>query len=205
MTDQQFWSVLASAFGGGCLGACITGLINWCLNRKNYRDDYYKKIIDKRIEAYENINSFIESIAVEEDFLIPDDIECKRVTKLEYFSCCRDFETLNNTLEKTMMLAKYLGWLSSDARHTFIQINNLFSDMYKLFTTPNKETIRNTVLPAVIHKKNFSDKDNIYIGIGVEHKFHSKMEIYIKNMKQIIHNDYIKMDNVENFLKNNKK
>jgi hypothetical protein len=49
--------VLASAFGGAAVGSIITGGIAIWLNKQNYKQDYYKKIIDKRIESYEQVSN----------------------------------------------------------------------------------------------------------------------------------------------------
>ncbi|RGW46186.1 hypothetical protein, partial [Megamonas funiformis] len=57
-------SVLATAFGGAALGALITGGFSIWLNRKNYKRDYYKKIIDKRIEAYQELNNFLNYMRI---------------------------------------------------------------------------------------------------------------------------------------------
>ena len=51
-------SVLATAFGGAAMGSIITGIISICLSRKNYKEDYYKKIIDN----YSNIRKFKHDI-----------------------------------------------------------------------------------------------------------------------------------------------
>lgn len=52
-------NLLLSSFGGAFLGVLITNFVNWYLSKKNYKRDYHKKIIDKRINACEVISSFL--------------------------------------------------------------------------------------------------------------------------------------------------
>ena len=57
--DIVMWQVIGGAFGGAALGAIITGIVSIYLNGKNYRRDYYKKIIDKRLILFFNSSNFL--------------------------------------------------------------------------------------------------------------------------------------------------
>jgi len=41
------------------LAALLTSVVNYRITNLNYRNEYYKKILDKRLQAYEKVYSFI--------------------------------------------------------------------------------------------------------------------------------------------------
>jgi hypothetical protein len=55
--DNTSW--LASAALATVLSTGITSLINWLTKDKEYKNDYYKRVIDKRIKAVEALESYI--------------------------------------------------------------------------------------------------------------------------------------------------
>lgn len=79
--DIVMWQVIGGAFGGAALGAIITGIVSIYLNGKNYRRDYYKKIIDKRITAYEKLEQILLNMSEVETIIIESG-------KQEYFMYC---------------------------------------------------------------------------------------------------------------------
>ena len=52
----------AGGFGGSLLTSIITGGFNLRVKRKEYVHDYYKKVIERRIEAYEEFEKLILSL-----------------------------------------------------------------------------------------------------------------------------------------------
>lgn len=57
-------------FTSSVVAAGLTSTINWVLHRNNYRNDYYKKIIDKRMVTYDaiyQILSRLQSIEIHPD------------------------------------------------------------------------------------------------------------------------------------------
>ncbi len=54
-TTQTITLVLTSSL----LAACLTALVNWFLHKNNYRNEYYKKILDKRLNAYEQVQRLL--------------------------------------------------------------------------------------------------------------------------------------------------
>ena len=117
MTDQQFWSVVASAFGGGCLGALITGGVNWFINRKNYEDDYYKKIIDRRITAYEKINEILADLS----------FECtdNRETVGSCHICFSNFNEFIKMGQKLQNISLYMTWISKEACSEILNLGSV--------------------------------------------------------------------------------
>jgi len=52
--------VLTSSF----LSSVLTSAINWLIQKNNYKNEYYKKILDRRLDAYENVETLIASMKV---------------------------------------------------------------------------------------------------------------------------------------------
>ena len=59
-TSKLIITVLTSSF----LGAGLTSFINFIIQRNNYRDDFYKKVLDKRLLAYENLMPLIKELQI---------------------------------------------------------------------------------------------------------------------------------------------
>ncbi len=44
------------------VSAVLTSFIDWKIQNRNYRNEYYKKLLDKRLEAYENVEDLISRL-----------------------------------------------------------------------------------------------------------------------------------------------
>lgn len=58
-TTQTILAILSSSV----LSAILTSYFNWRIHNSNYKKDYYKKILDKRLDAYESINILINRLS----------------------------------------------------------------------------------------------------------------------------------------------
>lgn len=45
------------------LSAGLTSWISWLTNKANYKREYYKKLLDRRLDAYEEVESIINSLS----------------------------------------------------------------------------------------------------------------------------------------------
>ena len=111
-------SVLATAFGGAALGALITGGFSIWLNRKNYKRDYYEKIIDKRIEAYQELNNFLNYMRIYNYVQLDGKnkiIQKAFISEDEY----------NTVLDKLKSIHESTIWLSKDLADMFYDFSNL--------------------------------------------------------------------------------
>ena len=111
-------SVLATAFGGAALGALITGGFSIWLNRKNYKRDYYKKIIDKRIEAYQELNNFLNYMRIYNYV----QLDCKNKIIQKAFISEDEYNTV---LDKLKSIHESTIWLSKDLADMFYDFSNL--------------------------------------------------------------------------------
>ena len=111
-------SVLATAFGGAALGALITGGFSIWLNRKNYKRDYYKKIIDKRIEAYQELNNFLNYMRIYNYV----QLDCKNKIIQKAFISEDEYNTV---LDKLKSIHESTIWLLKDLADMFYDFSNL--------------------------------------------------------------------------------
>lgn len=58
-TTQTILAILSSSV----LSAILTSYFNWRIHNSNYKKDYYKKILDKRLDAYASINILINRLS----------------------------------------------------------------------------------------------------------------------------------------------
>lgn len=110
--------VIVSAFGGAAFGALITGVISVYLNRENYKRDYYKKIIDKRIEVYQGLNNFIDYMR------IYNYVHSGNKNKIIQKAFISENE-YNTIFDKLKLIHENTIWLSKDLADMFYDFSNL--------------------------------------------------------------------------------
>ncbi len=57
--------IVTAIISSSVISSIIALAFNWFIQKKNYKRDYYKKIIDKRIEAYELLNKAISQMSIQ--------------------------------------------------------------------------------------------------------------------------------------------
>jgi hypothetical protein len=57
---NDFTIVLTSSV----LAAGLTSFVNWWIQRNNYRNEYYKKIIEKRMAVYDSVNQVLSRLQI---------------------------------------------------------------------------------------------------------------------------------------------
>lgn len=55
--------IIIAILSSSVISASLTSYINWRIHNSNYKKDYYRKILDKRLEAYESINKLINRLS----------------------------------------------------------------------------------------------------------------------------------------------
>lgn len=104
---EIFITLLSGAF----IGTIITGLFNIYSKHKEYKHSYLKMVLEKRILAYENLNTIISELKI------------STITKSEayhiIFNNKDDFNKFYSILIKTQ---KYELWLSNEVRDCFLKL-----------------------------------------------------------------------------------
>lgn len=55
--------IILAILSSSVISAVLTSYFNWRIHNSNYKKDYYKKILDKRLDAYETLNSFTSRLS----------------------------------------------------------------------------------------------------------------------------------------------
>ncbi|MFT3884614.1 MAG: hypothetical protein QM724_04035 [Flavobacteriales bacterium] len=55
--------LLVLLLGSSLLSAGLTSWISWLISKANYKREYYKKLIDRRLDAYEHVEGIINSLS----------------------------------------------------------------------------------------------------------------------------------------------
>lgn len=160
------------------IGAVVSSLFSEWQKRNDYKRDYYKKIIDHRIEAYEKLSIYLDSVWTK-----------KRSTALkhetEIYSCFENEETLRNAHQLLFNYCPGIHWYSE----------NVYQNYYILarYLVDTIDILNGTKEGKAIQAQNHSVVLNDYIAET------------IRKLKIAIEEDRISFYKVEDFLENQKK
>lgn len=132
-TGQQFLSIstLLTILSSGVITVLVTFLTNLWINKNNFKNEYYKKLIDKRLEAYEvleNVNRTLNLFVYDEK------------TKGVYFVAFSDpnyWEMLNKFIFESLL---YSRWHSNETQET---LHKLSLTIAKIGTSLGKNITEN--------------------------------------------------------------
>lgn len=179
---SNLWVVfMTPIFTGG-----ITFLVNWFIKLFDYKNDYYKKIIDKRINAYEKLEQFIGELDIERD---------NNYNGKTYY-CYNFLSELDMCLSAAKRSADICGlnsWFSVKLEN---QVNS-FNE--KLVDVANE--MNNKAREAKIDKKIDLQREIYQIAC----KYHNEIKELIFNLKAEIIKDRLKLHEVEDYLKDKQK
>lgn len=163
------------------------------LKNIDYKNDYYKKIIDKRMTAYEYLEFVISKIEVIQEIF--DDYRLKQGEGKNIYSCFMNKEVLTETCEDIISVSKYDLWLSNEVRSKLSEINLIIAYALTSINCPNK---RNLEFYGLNIQKDNNDKLSIKIGI-YEYK---KMSKLINEVRTIMAKDIKTLDEIVPFFDN---
>ncbi|TCS76436.1 hypothetical protein [Pectinatus cerevisiiphilus] len=163
----------------------------WQTNR-DYKNDHYEKIIDKRLNAYEKLCTFIGELDVEKRMLIHG-----KDTKLDdgkpYLQCFDTNEELHISLKTCLSLNKYRYWFSNTVKMHLDNINKIIAECCTDLNAPTGSAFRSKYID-----KDSNSLDSISVGCSCFENMHK--EIHLINI--VISNDYKRIDDVKLFLDN---
>jgi hypothetical protein len=109
-TTQIITIILTSSL----LSSVLTAWVNWLLQKNNYKNDFYKKLLDKRISAYEEIEKLLvllkTLVHIEKDKLCPQFCHFGK----EYF---------DNFVISLAATSLNSFWLSNEMSHKITEFN----------------------------------------------------------------------------------
>lgn len=187
------------AAGASLLIAVITLIGNYVVNvhskKLDYRDDYYKKIIDKRIEAYEKVSQFLTIVSVKTSVKVTEGD--KIVSNIEYYYCCRNIEELEDLLRKSIEVAKYSAWMSKGLDYELKMINNILVEcMREMNEFANSN---NPICESDNENICSPDREKRYVVIAC--KYGVVLDAHINSAEILIKEDWLYLHKVDEFLK----
>jgi len=116
--------VITLVLSSSILTALITGALNWFMKRNDYKKEVYKKIIDKRLIAYQEVEQLIKSMY----FVLYD----KR-TGLKYNKFLMDVEDFNEFFVHFGRSMNNSIWYSTGLRKLLQSLNQFVLNNSNIF------------------------------------------------------------------------
>lgn len=177
MFDNAFWNAIVTAI----ISAIVTNVCLWWHKKTDYKREYYKKIIDKRITAYEKLAEVIADIGIKTHYA--GDVESGEV-----YICFSNFKKLDNANKKLVVLLGEVNWFSSEI---FSEIRNLNNILANVLDNVSKDYLNGKKWTFINY-------------LEAENNVHSIMEKTIFRIKKLSIDDRMHLDDVEGFFKKQK-
>ncbi len=167
--DNAFWNAVITAI----ISAIITNLCLWWHKKADYKRDYYKKIVDKRIKAYEVVEKLIARL--DKTAILEND-------NRKFLECCYPMGNTKKFFEEMGEVEKYRLWLEQDCRECLDRINVKMTPFYAFYST---------------NEINMSGKR---LSKAVE--VCSELEKERDKLRQIVKKNIVKLHDVDSFFNN---
>lgn len=184
----QYYDLMVKLFAGiAPFVAAFGAYYMWSQNREkelkemDYKNAHYKKLVDKRLEAYQNLCDFISKISIRNSAIIPDNTEY-------FLSCFRSVKKLNTTLNECLELGEYRYWYSKEVKSYLDKINKIIAKECTYFNTHKNES-------PILYDINNKPSDSVVRGI----KRFDELSQYISSINKSISDDYKTIDNIPLF------
>jgi len=128
MTQQLWLAVLSSSVISGAIGALIAGFFSIRVSQRNFKNDYFKTVLQKRITAYEELEKLAHAFKTSV-------MDADRKPYHLPFSKDDDYEFAHTLVFKVMMQSL---WISEEA---FCKIRDLSDLLYRLQPSENNGAI----------------------------------------------------------------
>ncbi|SHI59780.1 hypothetical protein SAMN02745146_1138 [Hymenobacter daecheongensis DSM 21074] len=157
------------------LSAFLTNIVNWLIQKNNFKNDYYKKLLDKRLNAYEEVEALISRM--------------KPLIHLEDGNACNIFFTTGKHEYEMFVISLMKPLMSS------FWLSNAVS---------NKITELNVFLLNEISYKieDLSDEQaaTILENLGIKHR--ETIRNIRKEIENLLYSDLKTLHNISSFVKN---
>ena len=167
----KFMSLLAAILGSSLLTSIFTSWVSWYLQKNNYRQDYYKKILIERFQAFKDVDALLRhsTIAIHDNknglyYLFMD-------SKTDYYEFR---EKLQSVVSKSF-------WLSTT-------MSDKIQDFQLLF--------HNEVSQQIDIK---GDVDEQIKTLGF--KLYDEIQLRLEELKKTMYQDLSNLHNIQEFIK----
>jgi hypothetical protein len=121
--------ILTIILSSSLLSAFITGIITFIIHNQNFKKDYFKELLKKRLSAYEsveNIYSILNVVGKDDD-------------NRKYHFCLKSSDSVANLLLLLSTALKQSAWIKQDTINYLVIVNSLINEIYrKSESTPFK-------------------------------------------------------------------
>jgi len=122
--------ILTSSLIAGILSAIVSAIVSIKLKNLDYKNEYYKKILDKRLEAYK----FLETqIAVLKSAVLDED------AKLYHLIFAYDEDKFHEFQQNLFAALAYSMWINDNTVDLMEKLNGLFFGISRKFSDHDKE------------------------------------------------------------------
>ena len=117
------WGDIAKiALTSGISAALVTSGANYFLKKQDYKRDYYKKIIEKRLKAYEELETFMGGFCLKHEVYNPV-VDKNEVKSFEVLRCFTEDDGLKKANANILEVLKYSLWFSDGISENLFKIN----------------------------------------------------------------------------------
>lgn len=174
MLDNTLYNAIVTA----TVSAIITNVCLWWHKKADYKRDYYKKIIDKRMNAYQKLSNTISYIGLKSVCKFGDESRLMHI-------CSGDIGKLKKANESIVSLKEEMFWLSKEVSSELTKLNTIIADFIDQFN------------------EDWENEISWDIGdiMDARTELYDTMESTLLNIKKYIEVDIAKLDDVEEFFK----
>jgi hypothetical protein len=170
MNTLQIVSLILSS---SITSAVITAFVSWLIQKDNYKREYYKKILDKRLKVYTDIEKIITQLNVMAHY--------EGTNKLIPFFCSQGDEIFAEFIGKFGLVTGNSFWLSDELSDKMQKFNIYLLRMsYKVIEAQN--------IDSQIEDLGFQNRDEI--------------KKYRDEVRVLMLRDLFELHNIKKFIKN---
>lgn len=168
--------IILAIFSSSVISAIMTSYFNWKIHNSNYKKDYYKKLLDKRIDAYENLNSVANRLS---------DVVYTESGMVHGLLCGKlGFDLFKTELHKTMNKS---FWLDDVTQHKLTELSAF------LF---------NEISGHIDDNWPEEQQNQKYVELGIQH--FEKIEDFKKTIKFFLNNELKNLYKIDDFFDDNR-
>ena len=195
MTWQE---MLAIVCGSGILSAIITLGGEYFFKSSDYKLDYYKKIIDKRLNAYEELEAFIGLMDIEITYELEyADAEAYGRSKITTLSCFCNIDELKSILDKSITICALDTWYSPGVKELVNLLNKRLVECLDLVGKPSQEKLKK----AGVDFLGDINPQNMALCMVVGEKNEANLRAILTAIKTFVIEDRMTLHKVDKFFK----
>jgi len=170
--------IITLIISSSVLSAILTGLLNFRIQNLNYKREYYKKLIERRIQAQEQILSLTNELRIQ--VKLDEGALCNRI-------CATGEEHFNSFSILVASSVNISFWLSKELSEILLDFN--------IF-----------LLNEITHEikgNGQNERERCLIDLGLHH--HEKFREYRSKIDEQLMKDFAKLANVKSFVNSKNK